>query len=86
MRNSSGDIVQFVYGGDSLDPAAMEGKDRPVDFQRVLDHVKVTTALLLIDASGCYNILLKVIEFSFKQKLFDCSYSVIALVRNSIHI
>ena len=41
VRNSSGDIVQFVYGGDGLDPTDMEGKDKPVDFVRVLRHIKV---------------------------------------------
>ncbi|KAK3090302.1 hypothetical protein FSP39_010768 [Pinctada imbricata] len=40
VRSSTNDIVQFTYGGDSLDPASMEGKDRPIDFQRVFDHVK----------------------------------------------
>ncbi len=37
-----GDIVQFVYGGDGLDPTDMEGKDKPVDFQRVMKHIRVT--------------------------------------------
>uniref|UniRef100_A0A2R5LGD7 DNA-directed RNA polymerase subunit n=1 Tax=Ornithodoros turicata TaxID=34597 RepID=A0A2R5LGD7_9ACAR len=38
VRNSCGDIVQFCYGADGLDPAAMEGKDcTPVDFARVLE-------------------------------------------------
>ena len=41
VRNSEGYIIQFMYGGDGLDPAAMEGKDRPVDFPRVLHHIKV---------------------------------------------
>ena len=41
MRSSTSDIVQFVYGADGLDPAVMEGKDRPVDCKRVYDHVKV---------------------------------------------
>ncbi len=41
VRNSEGFIVQFKYGGDGLDPAAMEGKDKPVAFQRVMEHVKV---------------------------------------------
>ncbi|XP_072164609.1 DNA-directed RNA polymerase III subunit RPC1-like [Diadema setosum] len=40
VRNSMGDIVQFRYGGDGLDPAAMEGKDTQVDFGRVLQHVQ----------------------------------------------
>ena len=42
VRNSEGFIVQFMYGGDGLDPAAMEGKDKPVEFPRVLQHIKVT--------------------------------------------
>ncbi|CAF0829663.1 unnamed protein product [Brachionus calyciflorus] len=38
VRTCTNDIVQFSYGGDSLDPAYMEGKDQPVDFKRVLSH------------------------------------------------
>jgi DNA-directed RNA polymerase III subunit RPC1 len=41
VRNSSGEVIQIVYGRDKLDPLMMEGKDKPVDFGRVLDHVKV---------------------------------------------
>ncbi|XP_033120133.1 DNA-directed RNA polymerase III subunit RPC1-like [Anneissia japonica] len=40
VRNSMGDIIQFIYGGDNLDPAVMEGKDKPVDLERVLSHIK----------------------------------------------
>lgn len=40
VRNSSGEIIQFIYGGDGLDPTYMEGKDRPVDFRRSIDHVR----------------------------------------------
>ncbi|XP_034186947.1 DNA-directed RNA polymerase III subunit RPC1 [Osmia lignaria lignaria] len=40
VRNSVGDIVQVLYGGDALDPTYMEGKDCPVDYKRVLDHVR----------------------------------------------
>lgn len=43
VRSSTNDIVQFVYGGDSLDPASMEGKDQPIDFKRVYDHIKANT-------------------------------------------
>ena len=35
VRNSSNEVIQFEYGGDGLDPMMMEGKDKPVDFQRV---------------------------------------------------
>ncbi|EFN78064.1 DNA-directed RNA polymerase III subunit RPC1 [Harpegnathos saltator] len=40
VRNSMGDIVQLKYGGDGMDPTYMEDKDWPLDYQRVLEHVK----------------------------------------------
>lgn len=40
IRTSNNDIVQFVYGEDSLDPIFLEGKDRPVDFDRIYQHVR----------------------------------------------
>ncbi|KAI4470240.1 dna-directed rna polymerase [Holotrichia oblita] len=40
VRNAEGDVVQITYGCDGLDPTYMEGKDRPVDFHRVLQHVQ----------------------------------------------
>nr|XP_032834584.1 DNA-directed RNA polymerase III subunit RPC1 isoform X1 [Petromyzon marinus] len=40
VRSSTGDVVQFVYGGDNLDPASMEARDSPLDFQRVLSHIR----------------------------------------------
>lgn len=47
VRSSTGDIIQFIYGGDGLDPAAMEGKDEPLEFKRVLDNIKVRCSTLL---------------------------------------
>lgn len=44
VRSSTGDIIQFIYGGDGLDPAAMEGKDEPLEFKRVLDNIRVRRA------------------------------------------
>ena len=41
VRNSMSDIIQFKYGDDGLDPAAMEGKGKQVDLPRVLQHVQV---------------------------------------------
>ena len=38
---STNEVIQFEYGGDGLDPMMMEGKDKPVDFSRVLEHIKV---------------------------------------------
>ncbi|KAG2462619.1 RPC1 polymerase, partial [Polypterus senegalus] len=40
VRSATGDIIQFIYGGDGLDPAAMEGKDEPLEFKRVLDNIR----------------------------------------------
>ncbi|XP_012231845.1 DNA-directed RNA polymerase III subunit RPC1 isoform X2 [Linepithema humile] len=40
VRNSMKDIVQTPYGADGLDPTYMEGKDCPVDYKRVYDHVR----------------------------------------------
>ncbi|KAF4525074.1 hypothetical protein B566_EDAN001988 [Ephemera danica] len=40
VRNCNGMVVQFNYGEDGLDPTFMEGKDQPVEFERVLEHVK----------------------------------------------
>lgn len=37
VRNSTGGIVQLVYGDDGLDPVTMEGKDSfPIDLHRLL--------------------------------------------------
>ncbi|KAL7303100.1 hypothetical protein TKK_0004313 [Trichogramma kaykai] len=44
VRNSVGDIVQELYGGDAMDPSYMEGKDCPVDYRRVLEDVRARNA------------------------------------------
>lgn len=38
VRTSSNGVVQFVYGGDGLDPFDMEGDAKPVDFKRAWEH------------------------------------------------
>lgn len=40
VRNAIGEIVEFIYGGDGLDPVYMEVKDRPVDLKRQLMHMR----------------------------------------------
>jgi DNA-directed RNA polymerase III subunit RPC1 len=40
VRNAIGEVVEFIYGGDGLDPVFMETKDRPVDFERQLQHIQ----------------------------------------------
>ena len=34
--------MQFEYGGDGLDPACMEGSRWPMEFDRVLNYIKVS--------------------------------------------
>ena len=37
VRNSEGNVVQYTYGDDGLDPCMMEAKDgRPINFERTL--------------------------------------------------
>ncbi|KAF2198820.1 beta and beta-prime subunits of DNA dependent RNA-polymerase [Delitschia confertaspora ATCC 74209] len=43
VRNSSGGIVQFQYGDDNLDPLDMEGKAKPVHFERTFSHAITST-------------------------------------------
>lgn len=43
VRNSSSNIVQFQYGDDKLDPVDMEGKAKPVHFDRTFTHAETTT-------------------------------------------
>ena len=42
VRNSSSSIVQFQYGDDKLDPVDMEGKAKPVNFERTFTHSEVS--------------------------------------------
>ncbi|KAL0393419.1 UNVERIFIED_CONTAM: DNA-directed RNA polymerase III subunit [Sesamum latifolium] len=43
VRNASGSIVQFVYGGDGMDPAQMEEKSGlPLNFERLFMKAKAT--------------------------------------------
>ncbi|MCJ1475052.1 hypothetical protein MMC13_003712 [Lambiella insularis] len=43
VRNSSSNIIQFKYGDDMLDPVDMEGKAKPVNFDRTFIHAETTT-------------------------------------------
>ena len=40
VRNSAGGVVQFAYGDDMLNPAFMEGNNKPVEFKRLLQSIK----------------------------------------------
>ena len=56
-----GDVVQFMYGADGLDPAEMEGNEQPVDFTRLMQHVKVRTSR----PGNCMVLVLLVINTLF---------------------
>lgn len=43
VRNSTSAIIQFSYGEDLLDPGDMEGKAKPVNFDRTYMHCQATT-------------------------------------------
>lgn len=52
VRNSTGGIVQLLYGDDGLDPVSMEGKDgTPVDFQRLYMRVRSCRVQVCASAS-----------------------------------
>ncbi|KFB44003.1 hypothetical protein ZHAS_00011833 [Anopheles sinensis] len=40
VRNAIGEVVEFTYGGDGLDPVFMEVKNKPVDIERQFMHVR----------------------------------------------
>uniref|UniRef100_A0A1A9WT12 DNA-directed RNA polymerase subunit n=1 Tax=Glossina brevipalpis TaxID=37001 RepID=A0A1A9WT12_9MUSC len=40
VRNTTGEIVELIYGGDGLDPVYMEIKNKPVDLVRQLNHLR----------------------------------------------
>ena len=41
VRNSSSNVVQFQFGDDQLDPLDMEGRAKPVHFERTFTHAEV---------------------------------------------
>jgi len=45
VRNSSGDIVEFLYGDDSLDSLSMESDNLPVCFPRLFNRVCSTSSM-----------------------------------------
>jgi len=42
VRNSTGGMVQFMFGDDGLDPACLEGDAMPIDFDRSWKHASVS--------------------------------------------
>ena len=40
VRDAAGNLVQFKFGNDGLDPTNLEGDDSPVDFMRTWTHIQ----------------------------------------------
>jgi len=40
VRDATGNLVQFKFGNDGLDPTNLEGDDQPVDFERSWPHIQ----------------------------------------------
>lgn len=40
VRTSSNEIAQFMYGDDGLDPMMMDEGNKPVNFDKLLAHLK----------------------------------------------
>ncbi|KAL5018248.1 hypothetical protein ScPMuIL_003970 [Solemya velum] len=86
VRNSMGDIVQFQYGGDGLDPVSMEGKDQPIDFDKVLRHVTANSCIECraeLPLSG--SDLVQLVDVSLQEDKFaECSDEIKEDIRNFI--
>ncbi|VDN53841.1 unnamed protein product [Dracunculus medinensis] len=53
VRSSTGEIIEFDFGEDGLDPASMEAKDgNVVDFKHVLEHIRNTVPFSWKDEGG----------------------------------
>lgn len=52
VRSSTGDVIQFEYGADTLDPAMIEGKDNVVDFHRYGQRWSTSRAFFLFSVSS----------------------------------
>ena len=79
-----GDIVQFMYGGDGLDPTDMEGKDKPLDYNRVFSHVQVNLFFLF----GKKKLWLSQIDKKqvLPQKLILCLSLVVLLYSGNNYV
>ena len=91
IRTSTNDIVQFTYGGDSLDPIFLEGKDKPVEYDRIYDHVRAKyryddesplsgSAMNTFAAQQLSLDEYSIMEKEYRQQLVDFVESVAKLV------
>ncbi|KAL8273819.1 hypothetical protein Esti_002293 [Eimeria stiedai] len=55
VRTSDGQIVQFVYGDDGLNPSMMEDKNRPASLDKVFQHVSAMIKIPLLPNKISYS-------------------------------
>ncbi|XP_037084098.1 LOW QUALITY PROTEIN: DNA-directed RNA polymerase III subunit RPC1-like [Pollicipes pollicipes] len=84
VRDSVGNMVQFCYGGDGLDPACMEGKDKPVDFERILNHVRAKSPCADEEPLDADSVLEAVSEIVQMKEYRACQQSFIDELRSFV--
>ncbi|XP_078201620.1 DNA-directed RNA polymerase III subunit RPC1 isoform X2 [Callithrix jacchus] len=84
VRSSTGDIIQFIYGGDGLDPAAMEGKDEPLEFKRVLDNIKAVFPCPSEPALSKNELILTTESIMNKSEFLCCQDSFLQEIKKFI--
>ncbi|PIN09447.1 RNA polymerase III, large subunit [Handroanthus impetiginosus] len=73
VRNASGCIVQFTYGGDGMDPAQMEEKSGlPLNFERLFMKAKATCPSIE-QRSLTVEEIKKIVDEIIEEKLTRCN-------------
>ena len=89
VRDAAGNLVQFRFGGDSLDPANMEGDNCPVDFMRTWTHIqnlvddKISDALLPSQVMPLLRLLFDKHDFT-RQCSVEFSESTISFIETLV--
>ena len=58
------DVVQFTYGEDGLDPACMEGKEKPLDIERLFHHLRVKQCCIFYILFAIFKYLIKYLRLN----------------------
>ncbi|XP_065063697.1 DNA-directed RNA polymerase III subunit RPC1-like isoform X2 [Rhopilema esculentum] len=86
VRTSTNDIVQFIYGEDGLDPAAMEGKDKPVDIHRIFSHCKSKEVFRNEKALSPSEIQTVVEDFLTSKDMQSCGGAFVKELRDFFNV
>ena len=69
VRTSTNEIAQFLYGDDSLEPMKMEDDEKPVNFHRLLEHVKAAFPRAKISLLPYKILKISALEISKRREL-----------------